>query len=351
MSEVQLDTPGEVRADERLDEEKLEAWLRANVDGLEGPMRVEQFHGGHANLTYMVAFGDQEIVVRRPPLGPVAPKSHDMAREFRALAALAPVFPHSPRPLGFCEDTAVIGAPFLVMERRRGYVIRANWPDFLPDEPALRRRLSEQLIDALADLALVDSKRPDVAALGKPEGFVERQVTGWAGRWEKAKTREIPDMDTAAAWCLKSIPEPQAVSVLHNDYKLDNCMFDGDDAGRLVAIFDWDMTSLGDPLVDLGTLLGYWSESGDESGRGTGGGVTTLDGFLTRDEITQRYAQRTGFDVSEIGFYETFALFKTAVVLEQIYVRWVRGQTKDSRFEALGAIVPLLAAGAARGCR
>ncbi|MFP6664460.1 MAG: phosphotransferase family protein [Deltaproteobacteria bacterium] len=347
---MKLDTPGEVRADERLDEEKLEAWLRANVGGLDGPLRVEQFHGGHANLTYMLAFGEREIIVRRPPLGPIAPKAHDMGREFRALSALASQFPHSPRPLGFCEDTEVIGASFLVMERRRGYVIRAGWPEFLPEDESLRRRISEQLIDALADLHLVDTTRVDVAALGKPEGFVERQVKGWFGRWEKAKTREIPDMDKAAEWCLAHIPEPTGVSVLHNDYKLDNCMYDGDDPGRLVAIFDWDMTSLGDPLVDLGTLLGYWSEPGDEGQRGTGGGVTTLAGFLTRAEMTRRYAERTGFDVSNIGFYETFALFKTAVVIEQIYVRWVRGQTKDDRFEALGAIVPLLAAGAAKGC-
>ncbi|MEO2168480.1 MAG: phosphotransferase family protein [bacterium] len=346
---MKLDTPGEVRVDERLDEEKLEAWLRNNVAGLDGPLRVEQFHGGHANLTYMLAFGEREIVVRRPPLGPIAPKAHDMGREFRALSALASEFPHSPRPLGFCEDLEVIGAPFLVMERRRGYVIRAGWPEFLPDDDRLRRRISEQLIDALADLHLVDTTRADVAALGKPEGFVERQVNGWFGRWKKAKTREIPDMDKAAEWCLAHIPAPIGVSVLHNDYKLDNCMYDGDDPGRLVAIFDWDMASLGDPLIDLGTLLGYWSEPGDEGQRGTGGGVTTLEGFLTRGEMTRRYAERTGFDVSNIGFYETFALFKTAVVIEQIYVRWVRGQTKDDRFEGLGAIVPLLAAAAAKG--
>lgn len=347
---MKMDNPGEVRADEQLDEAALAAWLQSTVPGLTGPMSVTQFHGGHANLTYMVSFGDQELVVRRPPLGPVAPKSHDMGREFRALAGLTPQFPHSPRPLGFCEDESVLGAPFLVMERRQGYVIRSEWPAFLPDDPALRRRISEDLVDALADLHMVDTSTPELSTLGRPEGFVERQVRGWLGRWEAAKTREIPDMDRAAAWCLEHIPVPQSVSVLHNDYKLDNCMYGADDPGRLVAIFDWDMASLGDPLVDLGTLLGYWSEATDDMGRGTVGGVSTLDGFLKRDELAERYAARTGLDLSEIGFYETFALFKTAVVLEQIYVRWVRGQTKDARFEGLGSIVPQLAAGAVRGC-
>lgn len=347
---MEFDSPGEVRPDEQLDKEKLTRWLAGAIPGLVGPMQVTQFHGGHANLTYMVSFGDRDIVIRRPPLGPVAPKSHDMEREFRALSGLAPQFSHSPRPLGFCADEEVIGAPFLVMERRRGYVIRSAWPDFLPESPDLRARISKDLVDALADLHTVDTTRAELASLGRPDGFVERQVRGWLGRWEAAKTREIPDMDRAAAWCLEHLPAPQAVSVLHNDYKLDNCMFDAEDPGHLVAIFDWDMASLGDPLVDLGTLLGYWSEASDDMGRGTAGGVTMLDGFLTREQLTRRYAERTGFDVSNIGFYETFALFKTAVVIEQIYVRWVRGQTKDARFESMGAIVPMLAKSAVRGC-
>lgn len=338
-----VDASGEVRPDERLDEARLEAYLRKSVPGLEGPMVLRQFHGGHANLTYDVRFGARELVLRRPPLGPVAPKSHDMRREFRALDALAPLFPYSPRPVVLCEDEEVIGAIFFVMERARGIVVRQTWPDALGDDPTLRRRMAESLIDALADLHLVDTSRPEVAALGKPEGFVERQVKGWHGRWEAARTREIPLMDQLAAWLVERIPDPQRVSVLHNDYKLDNAMFAADDPGRLVAIFDWDMTSLGDPLVDLGTLLGYWSEAADATPRGTGGGVTTLPGFPTRVEVAERYAARTGVDLTHVPWFETFALFKTAVVLEQIYVRFVRGQTQDERFKALGEFVPQLA--------
>ncbi len=338
-----LDAPGAIRPDERFDESNLDAWLRAHVPGLEGPMQVSQFHGGHANLTYCVTYGDRELVVRRPPLGPVAPRSHDMRRECRALSALAPLYAPAPQPFGLCEDESILGAIFFVMERRRGVIVRGAWPEGLPDVPALRRRMGEALIDALADLHLVDSSRPEIAALGKPDGFVDRQVNGWYERWERARTREIPAMEEVCAWLRERIPAPQTIAVLHNDYKLDNAMFDLADPGRLVAVFDWDMASLGDPLVDLGTLLGYWSEAGDAGVRGTAGGIMAMSGFPTRHEVVQRYAARTGFDVTRIDFYEAFALFKTAVVLEQIYVRWVRGQTKDARFEGLGGIVPILA--------
>jgi aminoglycoside phosphotransferase (APT) family kinase protein len=337
-----IDSAGDIRPDERFDEERLRAYLRERMPEL-GDFDVQQFRGGHANLTYLLRFADRELVLRRPPLGPVAPRAHDMAREFRALSALAPVYGPSPRPVLLCEDVSVIGAIFFLMERRRGVVVRASWPEELGDSPELRRRMGESLVDALADLHLVDVRRPDVAALGKPEGFVQRQVSGWYDRWQRAKTRDIPAMDELCAFLAERIPPPAGVSVLHNDWKLDNAMFDAADPGRLVAVFDWDMTTLGDPLVDLGTLLSYWAEAGDTTPRGTGGSVTALPGFLTRDEIAERYARRTGIDVSAAPFFETFGLFKTAVVIEQIYVRYVRGQTKDERFAALGGAVPLLA--------
>ena len=341
------DRPGEIRSDERFDEEALAGYLRTHVPELEGDMVVEQFHGGSANLTYAVTIGATECVLRRPPLGPVAPRSHDMRREFRGLDALAPLYPHSPRPIHLCEDESVIGAVFFLMERRNGVVIRNEWPESLPDDERLRRRISESMIDALADLHCVDTSRPEVAGLGKPKGFLERQITGWAGRWERAKTRELTEMDALRDWLSSNMPESKQVSVLHNDYKLDNTIYDLEDPGRLVGVFDWDMVTLGDPLVDLGTLLGYWSQASDTGPRGaTGTPVSKCPGFLTRAELTDRYQARTGFDVSHLAFYEIFALFKTAVVVEQIYVRWVKGQTKDSRFEALGALTPVLAAAA-----
>jgi aminoglycoside phosphotransferase (APT) family kinase protein len=340
---MQADAPSPTREDEKLDADRLSAYLAEHVPELRGDLAIEQFHGGHANLTYALTMGETEFVLRRPPLGPVAPRSHDMRREHKGLSALAPHYPHSPRAIHLCEDESVIGAVFFLMERRRGYVIRNAWPESLGDDPDLRRRISESLVDALADLHRVDAQRPELATLGKPEGFVERQVSGWLGRWEKAKTRDIPAMEELGAWLLARIPESKAISVLHNDFKLDNAMYAIDDPGRLVAVFDWDMVTVGDPLVDLGTLLGYWPEDGDSASRGTGQSVSQLPGFLTRQGLADRYAERTGFDLANIAFYEAFALFKTAVVIEQIYVRWVRGQTKDDRFEPMGAMVPVLA--------
>lgn len=342
-----LDAPGDIRPDEKFDEARLADYLHKHVPELNGPLSVQQFRGGHANLTYAVTVGDRELVLRRPPLGPVAPKSHDMAREYRALHALSPLYGPAPAVLHLCEDTSIIGAVFFVMERRYGVVIRMEWPADFPDDEPTHRKVSEALVDALADLHAVDVKRPEIAALGKPDGFVQRQVTGWYDRWEKAKTREMPLMDELAKKLVDRIPKSDAVGVLHNDWKLDNTMYDAADPSKVKAVFDWDMTTLGDPLVDLGTLLGYWAEPGDEVPRGTGSVISMSPGFLSRDEICQRYAKRSGRDLSQIAFYETFALFKTAVVLEQIYVRFVRGQTKDERFGALGMLVPRLAEAAA----
>lgn len=338
-----LDAPGPIRPDERFDENRLVTYLRERLPELDGPLRVEQFRGGHANLTYAISFGERELVLRRPPLGPVAPKSHDMVREFRALSGLAPLFPPAPKVLHLCEDQSVIGAVFFVMERRRGMVIRQEWPAEMGDDPDKRRKASEALVDALADMHRIDATRPELATLGKPEGFVERQVKGWYERWQRAKTRDIPVMDELCGILAEHIPKSVGVAVLHNDWKLDNTMYDPGDLSRIVAVFDWDMTTVGDPLIDLGTLLGYWAEPEDDVPRGTGIGVTALPGFLRRSELAERYAKRTGFDLSGLAFYETFALFKTAVVLEQIYVRFVRGQTQDERFKLLGPHVPLLA--------
>ncbi len=343
-----LDAAAEIRADERFDELRLGAYLREQLPELRGELAVQQFRGGHANLTYLLRIGETELVLRRPPLGPVAPKSHDMAREFRALRALAPLFAPAPRPLVLCEDPAVIGAIFFVMERRRGIVVRNEWPAELGDDPALRRRIGESLLDALAELHQLDVARPEIAALGRPQGFVRRQVEGWYERWQRARTRDIPVMDEICGWLSARMPDSPAVSVLHNDWKLDNAMLDPADPGRIAAVFDWDMTTLGDPLVDLGTFLSYWAEPGDDVPRGTGSTVTALPGFPRREELAERYRRRTGTDLSSLPWYETFGLFKTAVVLEQIYVRFVRGQTQDERFRILGEYVPLLAEAAQR---
>ncbi len=338
----------EVRPTEQLDWAALVAYLRWHLDpnaikalDLSADMTVSQFPGGHSNLTYLVRFGGTELVIRRPPLGPVPPKAHDMAREFRWLTALHAVFPLTPRAYWLCEDPAVIGSVFYVMERRRGLVVRHDEPLTLAGNPDARRRLSEALVDALAHLHSLDVSRGPVAELGKPAGFVERQVRGWAERWQRAKTADVPDMDAVAGWLAERVPQdPEPPAVVHGDFKLDNVLIDPLDVGRLVAIFDWEMSALGDPLVDLGIFLAYWSSSDTPI-------VTDRPGYLSKDAIVQRYAARSGRDLTAIRFYETFALFKIAVVVQQIFYRYSRGQTDDPRFATFGDRVLSLARRAA----
>jgi aminoglycoside phosphotransferase (APT) family kinase protein len=340
-----------VRESEQLDWESLGVYLRARLPAVIGeefdltlPLTVEQFPGGHSNLTYLLRFGGREFVLRRPPFGPVAPKAHDMAREFRILEALHPVFPLAPRPLLLCEDASVVGSVFYLMERRRGLVVRSEEPPELEGRPAERHRASAALVDALADLHLVDIRAHGLDSLGKPAGFVERQVRGWAERWHRSQTDELTEMDALAAWLAKRLPQdPERPTLVHGDYKLDNVMLDAGDVGRVVGVFDWEMSAVGDPLVDLGILLGYWVHTATGAQRDTVSAVTNREGWFTRAEVLERYGTRTGQDLSHVGFYEVFAVFKLAVVLQQIFFRYRRGQTDDPRFAPLGERVEWLA--------
>ncbi len=341
----------EVRSGEQLDWQALDAYLRLHlpiqhIKGLDlsRPMEVSQFPGGHSNLTYLIRFGGAELVVRRPPLGPVPPKAHDMAREYRWLAALNPVFPLAPRPYLLCEDAAVVGSIFYIMERRRGVVVRSEEPLPLRDHPEARRRVSEALVDTLAELHGIDVTGGPLAALGKPAGFVDRQVRGWNDRWKASKLDDLPEMDALANWLIARVPpDPDSPAVVHGDFKLDNVLLDPLDLGHLVAVFDWEMSALGDPLVDLGILLAYWAPTAPPSQHDALTTVTHRPGYFTRQEIIDRYAQRSGRDVSGIDFYETFALFKIAVVIQQIFYRYKRGQTQDERFANFGERVEYLA--------
>ena len=332
-----------VRESEQLDwgalshyvREKLTTMLAPRFDAA-APMTVEQFPGGHSNLTYLLRFGDQEFVMRRPPFGTVPPKAHDMARECRILAAVHPVFPLAPQPYLLCEDASVIGSTFYIMERRHGLVVRYDEPPELADQPGARRRVSEAMVDALADLHSVDINAHGLAALGKPAGFVERQVRGWSERWKRSQTSEQPAMDQLAAWLVDRLPPAASrPTLLHGDFKLDNVMLDALDVGRLVAVFDWEMSAVGDPLVDLGILLAYWIHTVPVSQRDALTSVTRRAGWFTREEMLERYAARTGNDLTKIEFYEVFAVFKLAVVLQQIFYRFHRGQTDDARFARL----------------
>jgi len=344
-----------VRPTEQLECDALASYLRIHlpvpsIPGLDlsREMDIAQFPGGHSNLTYLARFGGAELVIRRPPLGPVAATAHDMAREYRWLSALHPVFPLAPRTYLLCEDASVIGSVFYVMERRRGMVVRHDEPLGLANRPDQRRRVSEALVDTLVDLHAIDVNVGALVALGKPAGFVGRQVRGWTERWQRSKITEVSEMDGLAVWLANRIPsDPLIPSVVHGDFKLDNVMLDPLDPGRVVAVFDWEMSALGDPLVDVGILLAYWTPTAPSAKRDALTTVTDRPGWLTRDRIVERYAARSGRDLAAIRFYETFALFKIAVVIQQIFFRYARGQTDDSRFATFGERVADLARHAA----
>ena len=327
----------QMRPDERLDAGRVGEYLKDKLPDAEGVPRILQFEGGKANLTYLLRYPRREFVLRRPPLGPVAPKAHDMERESLVLSHLYQAYPLAPRSYHFCADPSIVGAQFFVMERRVGIVIREKIPDRFMSQPGLFGRMSEMIVDALAALHLVDPNSVGLGALGRPEGFIERQVKGWLQRWDLAKTEEVPRFNELHDWLLARVPKPQRVALLHNDYKLDNMMVDRDDPARAVAIFDWDMCTLGDPLADLGTLLGYWTDARDSNARKAFSPMPThLAGFWSRDQVIERYARRSGLDLSQARFYEIFALYKTTVIIQQIYVRFHRGQTKDRRFSSYG---------------
>lgn len=340
-----------VRASEQLDWEALARYVRERLSAALGdrfdaslPMTVEQFPGGHSNLTYLLRFGDDEFVMRRPPFGPVPPRAHDMAREYRILEAVHPVYGLAPRPFMLCEDVSVIGSTFYVMERRHGLVVRTTEPPQLKGLPEARRRASLAMIDALAGLHTVDIRAHGLVALGKPAGFVERQVRGWNERWHGSQTTALPQMDALAAWLIERLPPDAArPTLVHGDFKLDNAMLDAEDVGRLVGIFDWEMAAVGDPLIDLGILLAYWVHVARGAEGDAVSTVTEREGWFTRAEILDAYGASTGADLSRITFYEVFAVFKLAVVLQQIFYRYHRGQTDDPRFAALDERVRWLA--------
>jgi aminoglycoside phosphotransferase (APT) family kinase protein len=316
---VLLDTAS-VRCGEELNTENLSAYLRV-------PVTVEQFPGGHSNLTYLVRSAEQEWVLRRAPMGPIPPKAHDMAREFRLLAAIHPHFREAPQVFQLCEDPAVIGATFFLMERRRGFILRDRIPAELNFAPA---QISELFVDCLARLHSIPLESTGLDKLGKPEGFVERQVTGWAARWHRAKTEDLPLMDEVIFWLGKHLPPSGPAAIVHNDYKLDNVMIG---ASGISAVLDWEMTTIGDPLADLGLTLCYWAWANRPNVRAAGIPALTLEpGWLTRDEFIERYAAKTGRDVSNTAYFEVLGVFKLAVIVQQIYLRFHNGQTSDERF-------------------
>jgi aminoglycoside phosphotransferase (APT) family kinase protein len=344
-----LDQPTVVRPEASFDVGALARWLRAHAEpgeDLEGEPELLQFGRGFSNLTYLVRFGSRELVVRRAPPGITIKSAHDMGREFRILRALAPAWPRAPRALAHCEDASVIGTPFYVMERVPGVILRSRVPDGLVLDPPTMRRVSEATCDTLAEIHGIDWRAVGLGELGKPDGYVERQVRGWSERWRKARTDDVPQVEKLGAWLDEHRPAESGATLVHNDFKYDNVVL-APDLTRVAAVLDWEMATIGDPLMDLGTALGYWVEPDDPPVfQVTVFGPTNRPGNLTRVEFAERWSRASGRDASNVLFYYAFALFKLAVVAQQLYKRYVDGLTTEERYAAMLAGVRAVASSA-----
>jgi aminoglycoside phosphotransferase (APT) family kinase protein len=323
-----------VREGEDFDPAVVERHIRECIkDVPEGEIEVRQFPSGASNLTYLVRIGDWEGVLRRPPLGPVPPKAHDMSRESNILTKLHEAYPLAPRPYFLCEDEAVMGAPFYLMERREGIVVDDSFPEGIEPTEELCRGLSLTVADTLVELHAVDWREAGLGELGRPEGFLERQVKGWIGRYDKAKTDEIPEVEPLTDWLARDVPESPPATIIHNDYKLNNLVLNPEDLTEVRAVLDWEMATIGDPLFDLAVSLSYWVEAGDSQElKEVLPTVTDAPGFITRKDFVEYYAEKSGRDLSQMHWYVVFGYFKLAAILQQIYARWHNGQTKDDRF-------------------
>jgi aminoglycoside phosphotransferase (APT) family kinase protein len=346
---IELDHAEAVRPGEELDAPRLEGYLREHLPQFAGPLVVEQFPHGHSNLTYLIRLGTTELVLRRPPFGNQVQTAHDMSREYRVLSKLSAVFPAAPQPYLFCDDVSVLGAPFYLMERREGVILRRALPPGMVLHEHTASRLGQSLIETLARLHAIDYQGAGLADLGKPAGYVARQVTGWTDRYVKSRTDDLPAMERMARWLAEHMPPESGAAVIHNDYKYDNVVLDPHDMTRIVAVLDWEMATLGDPLMDLGTTLGYWIEAGDpEALRLARLGPTMLPGSLSRRQLVEHYERAAGRKVANPLFYYCFGLFKIAVIIQQIYARFARGKTHDPRFARLNEVVAVMSQQAER---
>lgn len=337
MTEL-VDSSRKIREGEELDVQRLGSFLKEQLPEIApgAELSVEQFPSGHSNLTYLVRAGDREYVLRRPPFGSKVRSAHDMGREYRILSRLHAIYPLAPEPVVFTDDESVIGAQFYMMRRLKGIILRKDLPQGLDMGPDALRRLHRNLVDNLALLHSLDYEAAGLGDLGRPAGYVKRQVTGWTKRYQDSQTDDIPAVESVARWLAEHMPEESAAALIHNDYKLDNVVLDPADPTRLIGVLDWEMSTLGDPLMDLGTTLSYWVDADDDSTMQTlRWGPTTLPGSMTRREVVDRYSERSGRDVPNPVFYYAFGLFKTAVVIQQIYYRYKQGLTKDERFAML----------------
>lgn len=345
-----IDNPTRIRPGEELDLKVIEGYLKESIPGLSGNLLVKQFPFGYSNLTYLLQVGDRELVLRRPPFGRKAKTAHDMGREFRILSALKPVFPYCPRPLVYMEDDGLIGSPFYVMERIKGIILRKQLPDGLEFTPERMRTLCENLLDVHLLLHTLDYKTLGMEGFGKPQGYVKRQVAGWSERYKGAWTDDAPTFEKVMQWLHDRMPPdfPQA-AVIHNDFKFDNVVLNPQDPLEIIGVLDWEMATIGDPLMDLGCSLAYWIQSDDPlEFQAAGTQPSSLPGALTRAELVKRYGEKRSISVDQFNFYSCFGLFRLAAIAQQIYYRFYHGQTKDQRFQRLIFAVHVLEAAARR---
>lgn len=344
------DTASPIREGEQLDEKVIETYLKDTIEGLSGDIRIKQFPSGFSNLTYLINVGDKEMVLRRPPIGANIKTAHDMGREYRILSSLKPVFPYCPQPLAYTEDPSIMGCSFYVMERIRGIILRKNLPRGLFFNPSEAKALCEKLLDVFVELHAIDVEKVGLDTLGKPEGFVKRQVEGWSKRYRKAKTPDAPDFENVMAWFLdKMQPDTDKPTMVHNDYRFDNVILDTENPMKIIGVLDWEMGTYGDPLMDLGNTLAYWVTKGDSDEMQLMRLMPTdMEGALTREELISRYAEKTGRNLDKMDFYYCFGLFRLAVIAQQIYNRYYHGITKDERFALLISGVQILEKAALR---
>ncbi|MGC2059535.1 MAG: phosphotransferase family protein [Candidatus Sulfotelmatobacter sp.] len=330
------------RAGEELNLDRLQPFLFEHFGQNKAPS-VEQFPSGHSNLTYLLRLGRREVVLRRPPFGSKVRSAHDMAREYRVLSKLSAAYPAAPKAILFCGDLSILGAPFYLMERIRGVIIRRDPPHGTPFPPKTARELSEAFIDNLVRLHRVDYSAIGLPDLGKTQGYLERQVRGWIERYHNSRTHDLSEVERISAWMIERMPVSQRAALIHNDYKYDNLVLDPADITKIVGVLDWEMCTLGDPLTDLGTALAYWSDPQDpEELQEIRSAPTTLPGTLSRQQLIERYTAAMGMDHADMTFYLTFARFKVAVILQQIYYRYAQGLTQDERFAALPKRIRIL---------
>ena len=345
-----LDKAVVARVNEKPDLDKLHQYLLGKLINTDDKIDIEQFPGGYSNLTFLLKLGDREYVLRKPPIGANIKTAHDMHREFQVLKTLQPVYDSIPQPILYCEDVEVIGTAFYIMERVNGIILRNRIPKGLNLDEKVMRSISEASVDNLAKLHGLDIESSGLIQLGKPEGYIKRQVEGWTKRYVAAETDPLVDMHRTSTWLQQNMKENDQPAFIHNDYKYDNLVLDPENLDHILAVLDWEMATVGSPLMDLGTTLAYWAEAEDNDALKPFN-LTWLPGNLTREQVLHRYADLRNVNVEDFLFYYVFGSFKVGVIVQQIYARYRKGFTQDERFAGLIHVVKALGANAQRAIK